>query len=256
VTGTMPEMMVCEKMHARIPVATCVGRQTKGIKTGGGDARTSYNFIPYECRDCEAGRAALAGNPPKIKEEEPMSVTRACANCGRVLSIVGEDCCFVCYHAGKGLEGDAKTAALAAIKAKIESGGLKRGGNGGRGKVRPKVRAIAPEGTAAAREVRTGVASESPAAPSGGETKKMSPAKISEVKTHIKALGEKIGRARAPENVPVISLDFIEDRDRKIYDAVIAEASLRRRVPEQQILYMLQDWFDTAAAFDSDKKNA
>lgn len=53
----MSEMMACKKMHARIPVATCVGRQTKGIFMKG-DAGSVFSLIPVECRDCEAGRAA------------------------------------------------------------------------------------------------------------------------------------------------------------------------------------------------------
>lgn len=54
--------MTCEKMHApRIPVTTCIGRQTKGILIKG-DGGGIYSLIPVECRECEAGRAALAGN--------------------------------------------------------------------------------------------------------------------------------------------------------------------------------------------------
>ena len=47
-----------------------------------------------------------------------------CRNCERVLTIVSDHCCYVCYHAGKGLEGEKKDAALAAAKERIQSGGL------------------------------------------------------------------------------------------------------------------------------------
>ena len=201
--------MTCEKMHARIPVATCAGRQTKGIID---KLVNSKHRIPYECRDCEAGRAALAGTPPKIKEEF-MAVTRPCANCGRELTIVGNGCCFVCYTAGKGLIGPQRDAALAAVKEKIKSGGLRKGGN--RRKPAP--------------------------APAAGETKTMSPVKIAEVKMHVKALGAKLAPAGVPEGTPAICLCFIEPRDRTLYAAVLNQAERLRRTPEQQILWMLQN---------------
>jgi hypothetical protein len=60
---------------------------------------------------------------------------------------VGNGCCFVCYHAGKGLVGPAKDAARAAVKAKIDSGKLKRSGDSG-------PRKAAPADTAADRRLR------------------------------------------------------------------------------------------------------
>lgn len=54
---------------------------------------------------------------------------RECRNCGREKTVVGDGCCFVCYNAGKGLEGDKKVAALAAAKERIEGGGLRCGGS-------------------------------------------------------------------------------------------------------------------------------
>jgi hypothetical protein len=135
--GAMSEMMVCEKMHARIPVATCAGRQTKGIVVDRQVLSPVYS-IPDECRDCEAGCATLAGTPPKTKEESMKQPRkRPCANCGRVMCVVGDNCCCVCYHAGKGKEGEIKAAALAAVKEKIESGRLKRSGGSGRRKAAP-----------------------------------------------------------------------------------------------------------------------
>jgi len=205
------DMMACEKMHARIPVATCAGRQSKGISVGRDNGRFVYS-IPYECRDCEAGRAALAGAPPKIKEEA-MAVTRACGNCGRVMTIVGDGCCFVCYHAGKGLEGEEKAAALAAIKEKILSGRLKKSGGSGRRKAAPK------DPAATRRKLRQMIVNNDGAA-------------IQHFVT---------GAARVPEGVPVISLDFADERDRKIYDALIGQAARLRRTPEQRILWMLQN---------------
>lgn len=60
-----------------------------------------------------------------------MGARKPCANCKRELTVVGDGCCFVCHNAGKGLEGEEKEAALAAVKAKIESGGLRRCGHYG-----------------------------------------------------------------------------------------------------------------------------
>lgn len=139
----MSEMMACEKMHARIPVTTCVGRQTKGILMKG-DAGRVFSLIPVECRDCEAGSAVLDGTPPGTtatsltgpggsgsrtteKKEKLMSKKGQCANCKRELHIIGNNCCFVCYKAGKGLAGEEKAAALAAVKEKIESGEVGKG---------------------------------------------------------------------------------------------------------------------------------
>ena len=75
-----------------------------------------------------------------IEEKEKAMGKRApCRNCKRDLTIVADDYCFVCNKAGKGLEGEEKAAALAVIKAKIESGGLRRCWNhGGSRKAAPK----------------------------------------------------------------------------------------------------------------------
>lgn len=64
------------------------------------------------------------------KKEETMSKKGACRNCSRVLSIIGNQCCFTCYNAAKGLSGDDKAAALSAIKKKIDSGELRKTGPG------------------------------------------------------------------------------------------------------------------------------
>lgn len=240
----MPEMMACEKMHARIPVATCVGRQKKGIFIGN-RREGGYQHIPYECRNCEAGRAALAGNPPKIKQEEVMAVTKPCANCGRVLTIVGCGWCFICNKAAKGLVGVRRDEALAAVKAKIDRGEVKQGG-GRKKKAAAETHATppppAPEGTAAASESATAVIAviagdaiaSSDALSSGGL---VSDAAFSP----LFLLGERPAPARVSEGVPVISLDFADERDRAIYSVLITTAARLRRSPEQQIFWMLQN---------------
>jgi len=66
----------------------------------------------------------------RIKEGVmPQSRTRACRNCGRVLTILRDGCCWTCWRAGKGLVGKEKEAALAAIKEKIERGLIYCGGH-------------------------------------------------------------------------------------------------------------------------------
>lgn len=46
--------MYCQRMHATIPVATCLGRQAQG-------KHYLYEGVPLECRDCEQGKRAAAG---------------------------------------------------------------------------------------------------------------------------------------------------------------------------------------------------
>jgi hypothetical protein len=102
----------------------------------------------------------------------PKERVRECVNCGRKRMIFKAGLCWICSKSVKGLEGDARAAALAEIKTKIESGeagigkGIHKCGRGGKRK--------------------------DPAlAPSGGETKPMSPEAIAEVKKRVKALREK-----------------------------------------------------------------
>lgn len=114
--------MACDKMHARIPVAICIGRQIKGIRLGGGGESSIY-MIPLECRACEAGMATLNRDTPQTEEKkEIMKQTKACDNCKREITIVAGGYCYVCYQAARGLFGAEKSNAFAAIKAKIESG--------------------------------------------------------------------------------------------------------------------------------------
>lgn len=158
------------------------------------------------------------------KTEESMAKTGPCANCKRILSIIGEGCCFVCYKAGKGLVGEAKDIARAAIKAKIEAGGLRRSGRSGKGRGKPnKPWRPAPlpddlpdDGLIPDPGEKSGAA---------GRT----------------ARRFVLGEASVPDGVLLIKVDFSDDRDRKIYDAVIAMARRLRREPEQQILWMLQN---------------
>ena len=168
-----------------------------------------------------------------IEEGQDMSIKGPCRNCGRVLCIIADGCCFVCRQAGKGLAGEEKAAALAAVKAKIESGTMRKGG--GRRGPRKAAQEVAP-------------------APAGGRIKK----NVEERATKEQKSGAidagilqdrkpkvegkmRFAPARNPEGTPVICLGFAEKRDREIYNVVIAMAARLRREPEQQILWMLQN---------------
>ena len=63
-----------------------------------------------------------------MDEKREGNMKGKCRNCERVLTIVSDHCCYVCYHAGKGLEGEQKDAALEAAKKRIQSGGLMKVG--------------------------------------------------------------------------------------------------------------------------------
>lgn len=60
-----------------------------------------------------------------------------CANCGREISIAAKGYCGSCYNVSCGRVGEQEREALAAIKAKIESGGLRRRGGGRRKPLAP-----------------------------------------------------------------------------------------------------------------------
>lgn len=53
--------MRCEKMHATIPVATCLARQKEAARTH------STKLLPLECRNCDQGKLAKQG---KLKDED------------------------------------------------------------------------------------------------------------------------------------------------------------------------------------------
>jgi hypothetical protein len=99
------------------------GRASIGCMMCGNRQYRDTDYVGFEMRE-EGSRPAPLTN----REANIMSAKRACGNCGRMMAIVGKDRCFVCYAAGKGLEGPAQDAAYAAVKEKIFSGGLRRGG--------------------------------------------------------------------------------------------------------------------------------
>lgn len=108
----------------------------------------------------------------------PQSRTRACRNCGRVLTILRDGCCWTCWRAGKGLVGKEKEAALAAIKEKIERGLIYCGGH--RRKQTPaapaaKDRAAAPEKPALKAPVPASAAKGGRAAGPGGKLPDVDP---------------------------------------------------------------------------------
>jgi hypothetical protein len=194
-----------------------------------------------------ANKNDKSGGKPQIKtkEERPMQI-KECANCGRVKGIVGEKCCYVCYHAGKGLVGVAKDEARAAVKAKIERGEPRRGG--------PGKKKTAPEGGKqmdeaevsavifdAVRDDQKGTRLFVGAPAAASEGANGIPFVPPNPAATIHPNTERWIAARAVVGVDVICLDFADDRDRALHAALIAEAARLRRTPEQQILWMLQN---------------
>jgi hypothetical protein len=117
-----------------IACSICGNRWPGGAKPMDGATKQDGDMMPHRV-------------PIENKEGSKMSITGACRNCGRLLTIIGNGCCWKCYQAGKGLEGEEKAAALASVKAKIESGVMKKGG-GRRGhrKSAAAVSVVAPAG--------------------------------------------------------------------------------------------------------------
>jgi len=119
-------------------------------------ATVSLHFEQGRMANILTGPASMA--PAKRIEKREKTVAdnrkRACANCGRVRFIIGAGMCWICCQAAKGLDGDERAAALAEIKAKIESGEVGWGKHGKGGPKRAqavKDPAIAPPGWKAPR---------------------------------------------------------------------------------------------------------
>ena len=47
----------CNRMHARIPLATCIARQTSGVKI-----QQVGIYKPLECKECDQGKRRLRRN--------------------------------------------------------------------------------------------------------------------------------------------------------------------------------------------------
>ena len=152
------------------------------------------------------------------KKEESMVSKGTCKNCGREMTIVGGGCCFTCYHRGKGLEGEKKDAALAAVKEAIERGEI---GKGKRRSGKP-VAALTPK-------------------------EKKEKMKLRKIFGDGGMMPHRVPVKDLLEDTPSILLVFAGDRDRKIYDALIEKAERLRRTPEQQILWMLQNAIEQEA---------
>jgi hypothetical protein len=101
-----------DKLAGRVSISCfkCGNRQYKDT-----------DYVGFEMRE-EGPKSASASR------EDVMAVKRACKNCAREMTIVGKGLCFTCSAAGKGLEGPKLDAALDAVKEKIASGGLRKGG--------------------------------------------------------------------------------------------------------------------------------
>jgi hypothetical protein len=165
-----------------------------------------------------------------IKEGLKMGKTRACRNCGRERQISGDGCCATCYRVGRGLEGEKKAAALAATKARIDSGEVKR-----RGIPQASVE-IAPAG-APAEAVATPkvVARARKKRESGAIAAGSAPGNIQEVEG-----GVQIAAGRVVEGTTVVCLDFATDRDQALYAALLEESTRLRRDLAQQVMWMIQ----------------
>jgi hypothetical protein len=135
--------MTCDKMHARIPILTCIGRQTRGV-----GERQAQKTIPPECGNCAQGSAvrATAGDlapaprrqpkkQPESRPERPEGVVdmgtgtwnrkKGCSNCHRDKYVVSGDLCNVCAKAAAGKTGEEREVALAEAKRKLDAGEIK-----------------------------------------------------------------------------------------------------------------------------------
>ena len=72
--------MECDKMHCRMPVKTCILRQTKGIQFFGGGVNF---FVPDECIACKQGKAVLSDHNLLSEKKKPSQwrVYLTCPNC-------------------------------------------------------------------------------------------------------------------------------------------------------------------------------
>jgi hypothetical protein len=154
---------------------------------------------------------------PEIKEDAMQNRTGPCANCKRVRTYQGGGHCFLCNRASKGLEGEERSAALAAIKEQIEKGG------------RPKKAMADPA-----------------IAPAGGKTKK----KVEERDSKKQKSGtidagilqDRKGKVegKAQKDADAIYLKFSDERDRALYAALYGESVRMRRSVEQQLMFIIQ----------------
>lgn len=62
------------------------------------------------------------GRQEPERGDREMAKHGPCANCGREMTIVARNLCFVCAQAGKGKEGQSRDDAMASIKQRIEAG--------------------------------------------------------------------------------------------------------------------------------------
>jgi hypothetical protein len=115
------DYFVCERMHCRMTKAACVARQTRAA------------IIPLECKHCAQGndiRASLADK--NTREDIVMSKSGTCTNCGREnITLPAHNLCWVCYDAARNKTGGDREIALADVKERVKSGGIRKAGNGG-----------------------------------------------------------------------------------------------------------------------------
>lgn len=82
----------------------------------------------------------IMGITRQIKPDEEDEMPRKeCMNCKRMMSIKRHNLCATCADAGEGKQGPDLIDALAAVKARIEAGGLRKTGRNGSRKARAKV---------------------------------------------------------------------------------------------------------------------
>jgi hypothetical protein len=186
------------------------------------------NSICIECDKRVAYVAALGGFPAEPETEKRrgvMSKIGACNNCereGLSLAVFGR--CWLCYDAARQAKeaGASVEAALAAAKERIKSG------------VNLKSRAGTKKGKTATRPDST---------VSAKKKLRQAAADIMAEET-INILKEAPGWL-APNGIGVC-LEFKDDRDKGILNWIEELATEHRRNPEQQIMWILQDYIDTA----------
>lgn len=118
-----PHCLRCGSANVHRDDDELIGRASIACFKCGNRQYQGTDYVGFEMREDGSSPA-----PSTNREVDVMAAKGNCSNCGREMTIVGNDRCFVCYTAGKGLVGTPLDAALAAVKEKIASGGLRRGG--------------------------------------------------------------------------------------------------------------------------------
>lgn len=203
---------VCKKLKLSITPQRCIRNQREALQFWGPEA-SKFNSCP-----CKTGL--------EIQEEENGMAKRGkCTNCGREpLNIIGvHNLCSSCYTAAGDKTGEYREAALkdAAIRLNDPKNG--RSVNSAKRRM---------DGDEKQEDIRdlVGVESLLNNEQMNKEVKQTDEVKKVYVDPPI------------PVPVPwkVISLAFVTDADMKLYEKILSLAALDRRVPDQEIMIMLE----------------